>query len=96
MSKVYFQILCDKIEDIVGNTTFKSERYLTKMMHPPLIANGTRARNIVVANDSSTGGMISGEVKLALTLRILGGGTYMDMAMIFEVSFNQMHKWSRR
>ena len=92
MSKVYFQILCDKIEDIVGNTTFKSELYLNEMMHPPLVANGARVRNIFVAHENSTGGMISGEVKLALTLRILGGGTYMDMAMIFEISFNHAHK----
>jgi len=59
-------------------------------MKSPIVVNG--ARNIVVAHDSSTGGMISGEVKLALTLRVLGGGTYMDMAMVFEMSFNHAHK----
>lgn len=25
-------------------------------------------------------------------LRILGGGTYMDMVMVFETSFNHAHK----
>ena len=36
--------------------------------------------------------MLSGEVKLALTLRLLGGGTYLDMALLFDVSFNHVHK----
>jgi hypothetical protein len=32
-----------------------------------------------------TGDFISGEVKLALTLRLLSGGTYMDVAYIFDI-----------
>ena len=87
MSKVYFQLLCDKIEDIVGPAVFKSELFINEIMKEPLVANA--GRNIFAAHEQSTGGMISGEVKLALTLRVLGGGTYMDMmAMIFELSFN--------
>ena len=91
MSKIYFQLLCDKIEDIVGADVFKSEFYLNEMLKSPLIAKNC-GRNIFVAHDSSTGGVISGEVKLALTLRILGGATYMDMAMVFDISFNHAHK----
>ena len=90
MSKAYFQLLCDQIEDIIGPSTFKSELYLNKLMKVPIIPNG--ARNIIAAHESSTGGMICGEVKLALTLRVLGGGSYMDMAWIFEISFNHAHK----
>ena len=90
MSKVHFQLLCDKIEDLAGPAEFKSELYLNEMLKESIIANGER--NIFAAHEQSTGGMISGEVKLALTLRVLGGGTYMDMGMIFEISFNHCHK----
>ncbi len=90
MTKVYFQLLCDMIEDIVGPHAFKSELYLNSMMKSPVIRDG--ARNIFVVHDSSTGGMICGEIKLALALRVLGGGTYMDMAMVFDISFNHAHK----
>ncbi len=55
-------------------------------------AANRRARNIVVAHDSSIRGIIPGEIKLALTLWVLSGGAYMDMAWIFEISFNHAHK----
>jgi hypothetical protein len=35
---------------------------------------------------------LSGEVKLALMLHILGGGLYLDMALLFESSFNHSRK----
>ena len=37
------------------------------------------------AHVQSTGGFVSGEVKLALTLRLLAGGTYMNLALLYEV-----------
>jgi hypothetical protein len=48
--------------------------------------------NIFFAHYYSTGGFISGEVKLALSLCILGGGLYLDVALLFESSFNHTHK----
>ncbi len=48
--------------------------------------------NIFFAHYYSTGGFISGEVKLALTLCILGGGWYLDMGLLFVSSFNHTHK----
>jgi hypothetical protein len=90
MSKSVFQELCDNIVDIVGQDEFKSEEYIDNIVNSlPRVGS---ANNIFLAHRASTGGFVSGEVKLALTLRILGGGTYMDMAMIFETSFNHAHK----
>ena len=40
----------------------------------------------------STGGFISGEVKLALTLRLPVGGTYMDLALLYEVGMTYAYK----
>jgi hypothetical protein len=56
-------------------------------MSPPKPSN-----NIIHAHRKSTGGMICGEVKLAVTLRTLGGGSYLDMAMVFKSSFNHAIK----
>jgi hypothetical protein len=46
------------------------------------------------------GGLISGEVKVAVSLRILAGGSYLDLAPLFDVStghiysiFNQFLQW---
>ena len=40
------------------------------------------------AHTDSTGGFISGEIKLALTLRMLAGGTYLDLSLLLEVGFS--------
>ena len=37
------------------------------------------------ANVATTGGYIAGEVKLAITLRLLAGGDALDIAVIFDV-----------
>ena len=39
-----------------------------------------------------TGGFVSGEVKLALTLRLLAGGTYMDLALLYEVGMTYAYE----
>ena len=89
MSKVNFDLLCEKLEEIVGVGEFKSERYLDEVLSP---LDDGGFKNIFIAHSLSTGGMICGEIKLALTLRILGGGSYMDIALIFQISFNHVHK----
>ena len=40
----------------------------------------------------SHGGFISGEIKLALTLRLLGGGSYLDVETIFQISYKNLHR----
>ncbi|KAL3795074.1 hypothetical protein ACHAW5_004675 [Stephanodiscus triporus] len=66
-----------------------SEDHLDNILSDP---NDDRSNNIYFAHARSTGGVIVGEVKLASALRILGGGTYMDMALVFDMSFNHQHK----
>ena len=89
MSKQLFKILCDKIQDIIPPHEFKSEEYLEELLESPVV---DPSRNILFAHAQSTGGFVSGEIKLAITLRILGGATYMDCALLFEISFNHAHK----
>jgi hypothetical protein len=88
MSKCLFGILCHHIEEIFGADKFMSEDHANALLSSQL---ADQSRNIYFAHAKSTGGVISGEVKLASALRILGG-TYMDMGMIFNISFNHMHK----
>ena len=89
-----YEKLCHDIEDIIGAEEFKSEEFLNNMLtSTPRVGS---ANNIYIAHESSTGGMISGEIQLAIALRILGGGSYMDIAMFYENSSiilpNQVHR----
>ena len=91
MSKVLFQQLVDDVSAAVGADEFKSEQYLQQRI------NGTSmfpdpSNNILIAHHDSTGGFVSGEIKMAITLRILGGASYLDCSLFFEVSFNHAHK----
>jgi len=88
MSRDLFQHMCSEIEDLVGERCFKREEYLHQLLE---FENDPKI-NIVLAHQQSTGGYVSGEAKLAITLRVLGGGSYMDMALIFGISFNHAHK----
>ncbi len=94
MLKVVFQKLCNKIEGIVGPAVFKSKDYLDEILsrHLPNSDHNHQWMNILFAHEHSTGEFISGEVMVAITLRILGGGSYLDLALLFESSFNHTHK----
>ena len=41
---------------------------------------------------TSSGGFISGEVKLGITLRMLAGGSALDLAILFDVSESHVQK----
>jgi hypothetical protein len=92
MSKELFTILCRQIEGCIGSAQFKGEEYLEGIMNPQHRDQVHHRNNILFAHAHTTGGIISGEVKLAVTLRILGGGSYLDLALLFESSFNHTHK----
>ena len=88
MNKFLFHQLCCRIEEIVGEGQFKSEKYLdARLLSPP-----KRSNNMYHAHKKTTGGMLCGEIKLAITLRILGGGSYLDLAIIFKPTFNHANK----
>ena len=77
MTRDCFQLLCDRIIAGIGEASFKSEAYIDAFL---------KGKNAMYkANVQTTGGYIAGEVKLAITLRILGGGDALDIAVIFDV-----------
>lgn len=83
MSREVFSLLSKKIEEIVGRDTFKSEEYLQDIMVSPISSS-----NI----NTVQGEFICGEIRLAVMLRVLGGGSYMDMALLFDTSFQHVYK----
>lgn len=84
MSKECFQLLCDKVIEHVGVDEFKSEAYLKEKMQ-----NRSLERNLMKAHAATTGGYICGEIKLALVLRLLAGGSYLDLALLFRRHMHQ-------
>ncbi len=93
MERKCFDYLCERIIENVGERDFKSEAYLRDFRN--LEATGDdkpNQTNILHAHEHTTGGFVSGEVKLALTLRLLAGGSYMDLALLFEVGFSTSYE----
>ncbi len=85
MSRECFRDLCSRIEENVGESQFKSEQYLRNLKQSSDPAD-KKTLKIMKCHEKSTGGFISGEVKLAITLRILAGGSYLDLALLYDTS----------
>ena len=91
MSRECFEYLCKRIVDNVGEREFKSEEYLHNMKFSDEFKD-TKTKNMMSAHEAHQGGFISGEVKLALTLRLLAGGSYLDLALLYEVGSSYAHE----
>ena len=89
MTREFFAQLWEQIDANAGRENFKSENYL-KEVCAGIIAG--KRNNLVKAHQKSTGGFISGEVKLFLTLCLLLGGLYMDLALLYETGFAYSYK----
>ena len=84
MSRDCFDLLCCAIISRVGEKQFKSESYLDSFLRDESIKN--KSSMMHNAHMHTSGGFISGEVKLAIALRMLAGGSAMDISVIFDVS----------
>ena len=51
-----------------------------------------KTANIIRAHQATTGGFISGEIKVALTLRLVAGGLYLDLSLLFDTGFRYVYK----
>ena len=81
MTRECFALLCEKIKISVGESMFKSQVYIDTFLDYP--------GSIHYANCETTGGFISGETKLAITIRMLSGGDCMDLGVIFDIYSGQ-------
>lgn len=92
MSRDCFSLLCDQIKNNVGEHVFRSEAYLDDLYRGRLIPHPDegkyvqRMMSLAVAARAYQGDFISGEVKVALMLRLLAGGSYLDLGFMFETN----------
>ena len=77
MKPTTFNKLCVLIEKAVGKQTFKSEQYLNWLLDGP----GSKTKQGVLYRNSKkySGDYVSGEWKVAMTLRYLAGAKYLDL-----------------
>jgi len=84
MTRPCFRKLCNKIEKAVGKEEFKSEKYIELELKAQ--GQSTKKGSMFAASQDTSGPYIPGEMKLALTLRILAGGSYLDMFLWLNVN----------
>lgn len=77
MNRNAFTNMCTKFITAVGESTFR----------PKNIVLSTRN----AASLQSRGGLIPGEIKAALSIRVLAGGSYLDLAPLFDVSSSHIY-----
>ena len=84
MTRDCFALLCSKIIGEIGEKEFKSKAY---------IDNFLKCKDLMYeANTKATGGYIYGEVKLAITLRLLADGNALDLGVMFDVQTYHCNK----
>ena len=96
MTREFYNLLCSKTIAAVGERAFKSEAYIDVFF---------KGKNSMYdAQVKTSGGYISGEVKLAVTLRLLAGGDSFDLGVIFDISskkiniivYNVLRDWVKK
>ncbi len=87
MPRGCFHQLCQRIETKIGKKSFKSEMYL-KSLDEKIESN--RDTQLHHARKKTVGSTISGEWKLAITLRMMAGATYLDMYLWSNISPSQI------
>jgi hypothetical protein len=93
MPKPCFSRLCNKIESVVGRKEFKSEKYIKELKEQ---GHTTKEGSMYLAHVKKNGDYIPGEVKVAITLRILAGATYLDMFLWFNVNANYVNEFTKK
>lgn len=77
MSLTVFEGLCTKLSLFLGNDKFKPEEYLHGL-------SGGRERKGKYP-------IISGEIKVAVSIRLLAGGSYLDLVPLFGISSGHLY-----
>jgi len=83
MPRDVFYEVCDKVKDNVGVDNFVPESHVKQL---------EESGDKVALMAKKKGGLISGEAKLGITLRLLAGGSYLDNRLSFKVKFSSQYK----
>ena len=84
MSKDCFQLLCEKIKNAVGEEELKYKAYCDKI-------NNTSRSPYLQAHKKRDNGIICGEMKVAITLRLFAGASYIDLQQLYSVSYQHIY-----
>ncbi len=76
MSQDCFADLCNKIEEYGGPREFKQERFIYDLE----VQERNNSKTMVHLHRMSTGSFVSGEIKVAVSLQLLVGGSYLDLS----------------
>ena len=77
MSDLVFRDLCSTISNVIGEDMFRSENFLKKR------EERYKTTSKLLSNGLSR--FVSGEFKVAISIRILAGGSYLDLCPLFDV-----------
>ncbi len=88
MSQDCFADLCNKIEEYVGPQEFKRERFI----HDLEAQERNNSKTMIHLHRMTTGSFVSGEIKIAVTLWLLAGGSYLDLSLLFGISIGHIYK----
>ena len=81
--------MCGNIEASVGEDVFKSEMYLQMVEAEGYSSERGRMFHL---HKHYLGHLICGEIKLAITLRLLAGGSYLDLAALYVCGFTYVYE----
>lgn len=94
MTRSSFDRLCECIISKVGDDVFKSQEWLDSCVHDyeatMTTTNSKRMRTQCATN--ALGGALSGELKVAVMLRLMAGASYLDLLLIFGISTSSIYK----
>ena len=88
MSLECFDLLCNIIENNVGAKKFMSEDYIKYNLHQ----QNSKEASCFKAHQQTSGGYVCGELKVATSLRLLAGASYLDIACMFNVNYMHVYK----
>ena len=88
MPKECFDLLCSNIEAAVGAKAFCSHDFINTYLRSLDTPEG-RMRN---AAEAINGDYICGEAKVALVLRMMAGASYIDIVLIFGISYSHCYE----
>jgi hypothetical protein len=77
MTRFAFTNLCNSLATVLGENVFRSENGFLSTRNADSLA--------------SRGGLIPGEIKTAISIRILAGGSYLDLMPLFCVSVSSIY-----
>ena len=86
MNRGSFDKLCDTIALKVGDSVFKPENCATDEEGEEDGSSETGRRKRTCFATDALGGSLSGELKVAVMLRLLAGASYLDLLLVYGIS----------